>query len=93
MTHSNRLIERVEVSYSHGNLLSSELKPARGLTSCVTDKKPDSSVSDGSAVPAFVAAFTSFSDVIGLCLSYYVSIAPSAAIVLTATAFFMIAFV
>jgi manganese/iron transport system permease protein len=38
-------------------------------------------------------AFASFSGVIGLYLSYYLSIASGAAIVLTATFFFVLAFV
>jgi manganese/iron transport system permease protein len=45
-----------------------------------------------SKMMALAALFASLSGVIGLYLSYYLSIASGAAIVLTATAFFMIAF-
>ena len=46
-----------------------------------------------STMMIFAAIFASFSGVIGLYLSFYLSIASGAAIVLTATVFFMIAFV
>jgi manganese/iron transport system permease protein len=42
---------------------------------------------------ALAATFASLSGVIGLYLSYYLSIASGAAIVLTATAFFSIVFI
>jgi manganese/iron transport system permease protein len=41
---------------------------------------------------ALAALFASLSGVIGLYLSYYLSIASGAAIVLTATAFFLLVF-
>lgn len=45
-----------------------------------------------STMMAFAAAFAAFSGIVGLYLSYYLSIASGAAIVLTATSIFLLAF-